>query len=122
MAAVVRTQIGPRVQRFKQGDRGLSLYWVAEDWETMESVNLMGFTACQFVFRKRTDAPAAAITGAGVVVTPETGELRYDWAAGNTDIAGEYYGEFKVTLVTGLERTFPQKGYILFVIEKDLNT
>lgn len=122
MAAVPRTVNGQRVFRIKQGDRQPSLYHTALDDLTYERVQLQGASGVTFKFRKKTASPSAAVSRAAVIVTAETGELRYDWGAGDTDVAGEYYGEFEVTYPSGGPRTFPTKGYIPFVIEKDLNT
>lgn len=47
-------------------------------------------------------------TGTAVIVNAPLGLVRYDWAAGDTDIAGVWDGEFIATKTSdGKERTFP---------------
>lgn len=46
-------------------------------------------------------------------VSPRTsGKVRYAWAAGETDTAGERRAEVEVTWNSGEEETFPGEGYI----------
>jgi hypothetical protein len=119
--AIPRVTEGDYVRRYKQGDRLPVLEYVALEDEDGQAANLTGATAAVFVFRKRTSAAATAVSAAATIVNAETGELRYDWAAGDLASAGNYYGEFRVT-IGGVDRTFPQRGYIPFVVESDLNT
>lgn len=57
---------------------------------------------------------AAAIKGAGV------GEVRYPWAAADTNAAGRYWGEFEVTFGDGRKQTFPNQGYTRILVTEEL--
>lgn len=55
-----------------------------------------------------------------VVVNGALGQVRYDWAAGDTDTAGNFSGEFKVS-VAGAITTYPSSSYIPIYITPDLS-
>jgi hypothetical protein len=57
---------------------------------------------------------------AGVVVTPASGVVRYQWGAGDTDTAGNFQAEFEVTFADGGVRTFPSTGYIPVTVTPEL--
>jgi hypothetical protein len=120
--------------RLKQGDLLPVLDYVAPTQEyiqaqsaqrtsqrTIRAANLTGALSVVFVFRLKTAAKSTAVSAAAIIVNPESGELRYTWQAGDTDVPGQYLGEFVVTFPEG-EQTFPTKGQIQFVVESDLNT
>lgn len=48
------------------------------------------------------------------------GEVRFDWQPGDTDVAGSYRAEFKVTYPDGRRATFPNAGYIKIFLMKDI--
>jgi len=60
-------------------------------------------------------------SGASIEGAPTNGNVYYSWQAGDTDICGEFYGEFEVEFNSGLKETFPNKGYIKILISADLN-
>ena len=119
--------------RIKQGDLFPSLEHQAKNHKVrtatdvvgptiLSGANLTGATAVVFVFRLVGALPATAVTQTAVFVNRATGELRYDWQAGDTDVEGKYYGEFIVTFPTG-ERTLPvDDPPIRFTVTKDLDT
>ena len=45
-----------------------------------------------------------------VLDDPELGQVRYEWAAGETDDAGLYYAEWRITRA-GEDETVPSEGY-----------
>ena len=51
---------------------------------------------------------------------PVTGQLVYDWQAGDTDVPGVYYGEFVVNWALGRPQTYPESGYLVIAIEPKL--
>lgn len=58
----------------------------------------------------------------GVIETPVTsGYLKYEWAAGDTDTAGEYRAEFDVNYGGSEKLTIPTKGNLLVKIYEDLD-
>lgn len=55
-----------------------------------------------------------------VVDAPTLGEFSYIWQAGDTDVAGTFYGEFVVEWPSDRPQTFPTSGYITISIEPKL--
>lgn len=55
----------------------------------------------------------------GVTVENETDSpiVSYQWQDGDTDIAGRYEGEFRVTYSDGAVETFPARGFIPILFE-----
>ena len=47
---------------------------------------------------------------------PEDGVVKYEWAQGDTDIAGGYEAEWEVTFEDGEVLTFPNGGYLTIAI------
>jgi hypothetical protein len=67
----------------------------------------------------KVDAPAA-------LVTPLTGEVKYEWLPVNIDTVGDYYAEFEVTFPTGNIMTWPTmrdvpKRYLLIRVQPTLD-
>ena len=60
------------------------------------------------------------IDTAAVIVNAATGSVRYDWAAVDTEKAGEFSAEFEVTFSDGKIETFPNVGYLRINIDEDL--
>ena len=75
-------------------------------------VDLTGATV-RFHMGDVIDAPAIIVNATGGVV-------RYDWATGDTDVAGSYRAEFEVTFVDGRIETFPNDTSIGVIIREDL--
>ena len=105
----------------------MALYVKRNDTEPLEAI-LLGGTgnklkpfdltgASSVTFRMEQIDGTKSVTGACVIVDADAGEVRYNWAAGNTDTAGGYRVEFEVVWPGGRSRTFPNKGYgELFVV------
>lgn len=64
--------------------------------------------------------PTAKVSASATIVTAASGIVEYQWAAGDTDEAGTYIGQF-VETVTGRTRTFPNRkeNRLYVVIEPD---
>lgn len=66
------------------------------------------------------DGLAIVDEAAGVVEDGSEGIIRYEWEAGDTDVAGTYRGEFLVDAGNGNIFSVPQNGYITIIIQSDL--
>jgi len=86
------------------------------------SGNPIDLTGSSVVFRmKNFDGTGSLkVNGAATVITPAAGIVEYAWAAGDTDTAGTWIGEFAVTLA-GLVQTVPSSGYVVVVIQPVLS-
>lgn len=106
----------------KRGDTAPALGAILKDGDT--AVDLTGKTV-EFVLRQLIcvdgvlkDGPVV-ISGPAVVVDAPTGDVRYDWSAGDTDVEGQYRAEFKV-FSGGRHTTYPDVGYIPVIFQHDL--
>lgn len=59
---------------------------------------------------------APDLEGDAVILDADRAEVEYQWADGDTDIAGTYRAEFFVEWASGQEQTVPNGGYIDVVI------
>lgn len=70
---------------------------------------------------------AAAVIVGTRIITPVTGDpytvtdVRYDWATGDTDTAGQFQAEWQVTWTGGKKQTFPTETYHSLEILADLD-
>jgi hypothetical protein len=81
------------------------------------SYDLTGAVA-QFQMRPRRGA--IFIDQPATVETAIPAILHYDWIEGDTDMAGPYEAEFKVTYADGAIETFPNTGFITVQISDDV--
>jgi 5-hydroxyisourate hydrolase-like protein (transthyretin family) len=49
------------------------------------------------------------------------GVCRYDWVDGDTDVAGTYRVEFKITYTDEAVETVPNSGFVTLIINKGIN-
>lgn len=62
----------------------------------------------------KVDAPATVVTAA-------SGEVKYSWVAGDTDTAGDYFGEFEITWATGsLPQRIPSDGHLEILVMENI--
>jgi hypothetical protein len=80
--------------------------------------NLSGCTA-RFLMRLR-GQNEVTVNAAMTVVDAVNGIVRYDWADGDTDVAGVYRGEVEVTTADGKRITFPSNGYVAVRVLDDI--
>lgn len=99
----------------KQGDTSPSLVATLLS-SSREPAALTGATV-QFHMRG-SRASATPITGEATIVDPTAGQVRYDWATGDTATAGDYIAEFEVTYLDGAIETFPNDGYMDVTIQE----
>lgn len=92
-----------------------------------------GGASVSFVMRRADDAcgcacddegdeirPPVKVNRAAVIVNGSLGQVRFDWAAGDTDEAGNFSGEFKVS-IAGAITTYPSDQYIPITVTQDLS-
>lgn len=117
--AIPKVTFGMPVFRIKAGDTKEPIEYTTVD-ESQQLVSLVGATSVSFIYRKRTALAATAVTRVATIVDAEAGQVRYSWVAEDTTVAGEYYGEWRVTFSNGSIQTFPIKGFQPYVVEADL--
>lgn len=72
--------------------------------------NVIDLTGCTVRFhlaRGTAQANTPVLDVTATIVTAASGVVEYAWLAGDTDVAGDYVGEFEVTLSTGDTVTCP---------------
>ncbi|MGE0371946.1 MAG: BppU family phage baseplate upper protein [Gammaproteobacteria bacterium] len=65
------------------------------------------------------DGSSAKVDAAATIVQEDAGIVKYTWASGDTDTAGDYRAEWEVTF-SGKPQTFPNDGYDTVHILEDL--
>lgn len=92
-------QVNPSTFSFhlKKDDLEPPLRIKVYDSETAEAFNLTGYTG-KFYMALTSDKTTPVVNGVAVNITSATdGEAEYRWVLGDTDVAGEYYFEFRFT-------------------------
>jgi hypothetical protein len=69
---------------------------------------------------KKGGSSTLKVDSAGSVVSATAGTVQYAWAAGDTDTAGDYEGEFEVTHSSGKLESFPLNESIPIRVIEDL--
>ena len=100
----------------KRGDTRRAIRAVLKDADG-DPVNL---TDCQVKFKMAPLSGPATISRAAHIQNAEKGEVWVVWVPGETDTAGIFRAEFKVTYPDGRKETFPNDGYISIQIMNDL--
>lgn len=103
----------------KRGDRRPPLEALLTD-AAGAAVNLATATAVRYSMRATLDRRAVVASQDAQVVTPAEGLVRYSWQAGETDVAGQYLGEFEVQWGDETLQTFPNDRDIVVEIRDDL--
>lgn len=98
----------------KQGDLLPNLTAVLQD--RSGPLNITGGTV-KFIMRAAEGS--VKINASATIVTAASGIVQYTWSGSDTDTAGEFEGEFQVTL-SGKKETFPNTGYIPIIILDDI--
>ena len=81
-------------------------------------VNLTPAASVTFTMRDQYTGVIKINATAASFVAPQTsGQVKYDWAAGDTDTAGDYIAEFTVTWTAGSKlQTAPQTTHLYITI------
>lgn len=102
----------------KTGNTGPDLLRYLKD-ENGNAISLVGASDLYFKMRHKLTGEVI-INAEADFKDRESGCVAYIFTADNTVIAGEYEGEFIVTLVSGEITTFPQEGYIKILISESI--
>jgi hypothetical protein len=90
-----------------------------DDPDVNTPVDLTGCTVA-FILREQC-SKLAKFRGAGQIVgDPTLGQARYQWQTGDTNVAGNFFGEFEVTDAAGHVASYPSPSYIPIRIPEDL--
>lgn len=93
----------------KKGDR-LPAFSVGLEQADGSAIDLVNVSAVK-LYMRNTDTDVLKVNGSACVIEDaELGLVRYDWAAGDTDVAGAYAAEFEITFVDGRKMTVPTRG------------
>jgi len=103
----------------RQGDRLPALRATLKD-QTGAAVDLSGAIVV-FSMRHKLTRVIKVNNAATVAVTPISGVYEYQWAAIDTDTAGDYLGEFEATYIaSGKTLTFPNSSDIAISIRSEM--
>ena len=104
------------VFNIKRRDTSRSLKFYPEALPTSD------FTGASAVFNMREKAGRVNVNRASASIgfDDDGTFLQYDWAATDTDTAGEFEAEFEVTLASGGIETYPNNTYINIRILDDI--
>lgn len=73
--------------------------------------NAVDVTGATVVFSMEDAFGTAKINeAAATIVTAASGVVSYSWSAGDTDTAGDFFGEFEVTYADSTVETFPNSA------------
>ena len=86
---------------------------------TLTDVTIDGGSTARFLMRLRGDKSSKVAATATISDNGPPGVVRYNWAAGDTDTAGIYEGEFEITFSDGKIETYPNGEYIRITILED---
>lgn len=81
------------------------------------AIDLTGATV---KFQMSSAAGVNKVNASATVVTAASGTVQYDWAAGDTDTAGEYVGCWEITFGSGKKLTCPNATNYSISIVTDL--
>ena len=77
-------------------------------------------TSVYFRMRPETGGVLKVNAPAAIIAPPESGNVQYNWAAGDTDTAGYYQAEWEVTYQDGTKQSFPNGDSLLVHVREDL--
>lgn len=80
-------------------------------------VDLTGSTA-KFIMVTDDDTRTVKVNAAATIAAPTTGVVEYSWISADTDTAGDYLGEFEITMPSG-KLTLPNDDSLQIVIVGD---
>lgn len=99
----------------KAGDRKYALKYRLSDYEEGSGI-LVGASV---EFQMMNAAGIAIIDSLGVILDDD-GIVGYGWKEGDTEVAGNYRAEFKITYSDDLVQHYPSSGFIGVSISADV--
>ena len=102
----------------KKGDR----YPLLAATLQLEDGTAIDLTSGSVKFRMSNQHGQNLVNTTATVVSAAAGTVRYDWAAGDTDVVGKFRGEFEATLASGRIVTVPNDSYIDIRIQDSVPT
>lgn len=103
--------------RYKQGDT--FPLEIELKWSDGSVVNLTEVDTVDFIMTAWGES-TPTVEGECVIVTADEGLVRYDWEDGETDDAGMYKVEFKITYNDADVYTVPTGSELFLLIEDEL--
>jgi len=83
---------------------------------------VVDLTAATAMFKMRAVGQTTVKTSASAIIhNADAGQVRYEWAASDTDTIGSYEAEFQITFVDGKVETFPNSDFIRITITDDIS-
>lgn len=103
--------------QIKVGDRlpALPLQLIGADGEPLD-ITAAASVRVRMWTPHRPGSRSYVVDAAPVIVDAVTGSLRYDWAAGETDVVGEFAVDVVVTWSGSRRQTFPTTGWVTIEI------
>ena len=89
-----------------QGDTNASPTFTLRDGAG-NAIDLTGATNLKFIARHQVNDSVAFGSGTVTVVSAPAGTVYYTPAAGETNVEGDYLGQFDLTLASGVKLTVP---------------
>ena len=84
-----------------------------------DPVDLTTALSVRFIMRAKS-ATANKVDAAATIVTPSTGEVRYDWTQPDTNTSGIFEGEWEVLWPGNKPETYPNWRHIVIRVHPDL--
>lgn len=102
----------------KQGDDAPALRVICKDQDGAV-VDLSGATSLRFHMVKVSET-TPKVDAAATLIDGPNGIVEYQWATGDTDTEGDWFGEFEITFPVGDVITFPNYKYITIEIRGEV--
>lgn len=106
----------------KEGDRAPALLVTCIDEDGVIIDLTAAISAAFYMINPGDDTPKVNGTAAVIVAPQSGGQLRYNWAANDTDTPGDYDGEFEVLWSDGNKTTFPNFRFLRIKIARSIET
>ena len=83
---------------------------------------VVDLTAATAVFKMRAVGQTTVKTSAAAIIhSADGGQVRYEWAAADTDTIGSFEAEFQITFNDGKIETFPNADFIRITVTDDIS-